>query len=71
MPRKRFKWTRKLYQQAEWMSRFMGRHIYHLPERPPPLLQRYFDLWDRHPQHEDPLMTHISQRRQPRDGIPF
>ena len=71
MARKRFRWTRKLYRRAAWMSRFMGRHTYDLPERPPPLLQRYFDLWDRHPQRDDPLTTHISQRRQPHDGIPF
>ncbi len=70
MARKRFKWTRKLYRQAAWMSRFMGRHIYELPERPPPLLQRYFDLWDRHPQREDPLTRPVSQRY-PQDSIPF
>lgn len=72
MARRRFRWTRKAYQHAAWLARFTGRHLYELPERPPPLLQRYFDLWGRHPQKDDPLLEPLS-RRYARfdDSIPF
>jgi hypothetical protein len=54
------------------MARFYGRHIYELPERPPPLLQRYFDLWERHRQNEDPLLLPLSRRPgYCQDDIPF
>jgi hypothetical protein len=73
MARKRFRWTRKAYKHADWMARFYGRHIYELPERPPPLLQRYFDLWERHRQNDDPLLVPVRQRPgyADDDGIPF
>jgi len=73
MARKRFKWTRKLYKQADWMARFYGRHIYELPERPPMLLQRYWDLWERHRQNDDPLLVPVRQRPgyADYDEIPF
>jgi hypothetical protein len=73
MARKRFRWTRKAYKQADWMARFYGRHIYELPERPPPLLQRYFALWERHRQNDDPLLVPLRQRPgyADDDGIPF
>jgi hypothetical protein len=55
------------------MARFYGRHIYELPERPPPLLQRYFDLWERHRQNDDPLLVPVRQRPgyADDDEIPF
>ncbi len=73
MARKRFKWTRKVYKHADWLARFCGRHIYELPERPPPLLQRYFDLWERHRQNDDPLLVPLRQRPgyADYDEIPF
>ena len=72
MTRKRFRWTRKTYKQADWMARFYGRHIYELPERPPLLLQRYWDLWDRHRQNNDPLLVPVHQRMaNANDDIPF
>jgi hypothetical protein len=73
MARKRFKWTRKIYKHADWMARFYGRHIYELPERPPLLLQRYWDLWERHRQNDDPLLVPVRQRPgyADYDEIPF
>ena len=74
MARKRFKWTRKVYKHADWMARFYGRHIYELPERPPLLLSRYWDLWERHRQNEDPLMYSVRvrlARKRDDDDIPF
>ena len=71
MSRKRFRWTRKAYEHAEWLSRFMGRHLYELPEQPN-LLRRYFELWERHPQREDPLLKPLRYRRDRfSDDIPF
>jgi hypothetical protein len=31
MARRRFRWTRKLYQEADSLARFLGRHMY-VPE---------------------------------------
>jgi hypothetical protein len=71
MARKRFKWTRKAYRHASWLARFMGRHLYELHHQPD-LLRRYFELWDRHPQRDDPLQTPMRYRpAYCRDEIPF
>jgi hypothetical protein len=37
----------------------------------PALVRRWRELWDQHPQHDDPLMRPHWQRYQPDDGIPF
>ena len=72
MARKRFRWTRKKYKMADWMARFYHRHIYELPERPPELLRLYWELWDRHPQKEDPLLKCVRYRLNAfTDDIPF
>ena len=55
MRRQRFRWTRKLYRQADSLARFVGRHLYELPSDQPLLLRLYFALWERHPQRDDPL----------------
>lgn len=70
MARKRFRWTRRKYRAASTLARFMGRHLCELPGNPPALLQRYMELWDRHPQREDPL-TRPHWQRYPGDSIPF
>lgn len=72
MARKRFKWTRSKYRHAAWLSRFLVRQLCteRFPDQPPPLLQRYFDLWDRHSQRADPLLTPMRERYGDRD-IPF
>lgn len=54
MARRRFRWTRKLYQEADSLARFLGRHMYELPDAPP-LVQRYLRLWERHPQRSGVL----------------
>lgn len=36
----------------------------------PRLLQRYFELWERHPQRDDPLLQPVRYRCE-RDDIPF
>jgi len=72
MARRRFRWTRKAYQHAAWLARFTGRHLYQLPEHPPHLLRLYWELWDRHPQRDDPLTLPIRRRRNDfEDSIPF
>jgi hypothetical protein len=73
MARKRFRWTRKTYKHADWLARFMGRHLYELHDQPN-LLRRYFELWDRHPQRDDPLTMPMNLREPYRsrgDDIPF
>ena len=69
MARRRFRWTRKLYQEADSLARFLGRHMYELPDAPP-LVQRYLRLCERHPQRDDPLLRPHWQRY-PSDSIPF
>jgi len=66
---KKFRWTRKRYRKADSLARFMTRHLYDLPEQPR-ILRRYFELWDLHPQREDPLLTPVCYRYD-RDDIPF
>jgi hypothetical protein len=70
MPRRRFRWTRERYRKAQHLSRFFARWMYELPSEPPPLLQRYFELWERHPQRDDPLLAPLSMRF-PDPDVPF
>lgn len=70
MARRRFRWTRERYRKAQHLSRFFSRLGYDLPSDPPRLLQRYFELWERHPQRDDPLLQPVRYRYE-RDDIPF
>lgn len=72
MTRSRFRWTRAKYYQAYREARvYDGQGFMYHGE--PSLVRRYRELWDRHPQGEDPLTRHISWRypRTDPDGIPF
>lgn len=72
MARRRFRWTRKLYREADSLARFVGRHPYELPQDQPDLVRRYFELWERHPQRDDPLLQDVRRRLNCwADGIPF
>lgn len=74
MSRYRFRWTRARYRKAQHLSRFFARLVYELPSEPPALLQRFHELWARHPQGDDPLLTPFKWRRrmlERLDGIPF
>jgi hypothetical protein len=73
MPLHRFHWNRKRYRKAQHLSRFFGRWVYDLPSDPPELLRRFYELWERHPQRDDPLLTPFEWRRHSldRDEIPF
>ena len=69
-----FIWTREVYQDAARLGRFFTHYAGELPPQPPALLQRYFDLWERHPQRPDPLLTPMMERPHyayALDGIPF
>ena len=65
----RFKWNRESYERARRLARLLSR-FYDLPEQPE-LLRRYFDLWARHQQNEDPLLVPVQTRLGWRQGIPF
>lgn len=69
--RHRFRWSRERYRKACSMARFFSRFPYDLPSEPPRLLQRLFELHERHPQRDDPLLRPIQQRRDFDDSIPF
>ncbi len=74
MARKRFRWNRARYRRAAHLSRYFARHVYDLPSDPPDLLRRYFDLWERHPQRDDPLLQPLRWRDRQRSNdsdIPF
>jgi hypothetical protein len=69
---KGFRWTRAKYRKAAHLARFFSRFIYHLPHEKPALLERYFELWERHPQGVDPLTEPLSWRlSRLSDDIPF
>lgn len=70
MARRRFRWTRERYYKAHHLSRFFARWVYELPSEPPRLLQRLWELYERHPQNTDPLLTPLKYRHE-RDEIPF
>lgn len=77
--RRRFRWTRETYRQAARLARIGD--IFHAygreDQQPPLLLKRYWELWERHRQYEDPLAGHLWQRMQYMrekhlpDDIPF
>lgn len=69
-PRSRFRWTRRLYREATSLARFLDRYPYHELHQPPPLVQRLIELWDLHPQANDPLLRPLWQRHSP-DDLPF
>ena len=77
MARKRFRWTRARYKKADHLRRYFNRHVYDLPSEPPSLLERYWELWRRHPQAEDPLLDRTLRARlwdkkhDESDDIPF
>lgn len=71
MARRRFRWTRKLYREADSLARLLGRHIYEVHDTPN-LVRRYFELWERHPQSDDPLSRpHHVRYGWLGDGVPF
>lgn len=74
MARQRFRWNRARYRKADSLARYFARHVYDLPSEPPRMLKRLRELWERHPQRDDPLLTAF--RLRPRtlaldDDIPF
>lgn len=73
MPRRPFRWTRERYRKAAHLSRYFARHVYDLPSDAPALLERYWELWARHPQGNDPLLLPLRSRRRflEADDIPF
>jgi hypothetical protein len=71
MARRRFRWTRERYRKAQHLARFFSRWVYELPGEPPRLLQRYFELWERHPQRDDPLLQPVRYRYDRDMEIPF
>ena len=72
MRRRRFRWTRERFRKAHSLARFLARWPYHFDSDPPPLVQRFFELYERRPQREDPLMVPLRQRAAMfLDSIPF
>lgn len=68
-----FHWTRKSYKQAAQIARLLSRYL-DLPDHPPAIVRRYWELWERHPQHPDPLEMPLSRRLAEygsSDGLPF
>jgi hypothetical protein len=72
MARRRFRWTRERYRKAHSLARFLARWPYDFNSDPPPLVQRFFDLYEKHPQREDRLSLPLRQRAAAfLDSIPF
>ena len=69
MPRKPFRWTRAKYKRAHHLARFLSR-VHGLSYKSPALVERYIELWEQHPQFEDPLLTPYTWRR-PVDDFPY
>lgn len=71
---RRFRWTRATYKQAQHLDRLMSR-FYSLPGVKPPILELFHDLHNKHPQHEDVLLTPVQVRlrwkQNADDDIPF
>lgn len=67
---RKFRWTRALYRRAHREARVYDGYgfMYH---GEPALVRRWRELWDRHPQGVDPLLTPLQWRHPPDDGIPF
>ncbi|ATG94659.1 hypothetical protein QRO08_16015 [Paracidovorax citrulli] len=69
--RRRFRWTRKTYREAHRAARVFDGYgfMYH---DEPPMVARFRELWEAHPQHEDPLTRPLWARRPPGDDdVPF
>ncbi|MDT7835017.1 hypothetical protein [Aquabacterium sp. OR-4] len=71
MARRRFRWTRERYRKAHHLSRLFARWVYDLPSEPPQLVQRLWELYERHPQNPDPLLTPLKYRHERDSEIPF
>lgn len=70
---KRFRWSRKTYHRAHQLSRLLARYM-DLPDHPPAIVRRYWELWERHPTVRDPLETPLRLRLElfkDDDAIPF
>ncbi len=57
----RFRWSRRTYRQAHQLSRLLARYM-DLPDHPPAILRRYWELWERHRNPPDPLATPLHRR---------
>jgi len=69
---RQFKWTRQRYKKASSLQRLFSRTGYYECQKLPGLIQRFIDLWDHHPQYNDPLLITLRQRKAWRDDdIPF
>lgn len=53
---KRFRWTRRTYRKAHQLVRLLPRMRDFTSLGTPALVDRYFELWRRHPQFEDRLL---------------
>jgi len=74
MARRSFRWTRERYRKAAHLARYFSRYVYDLPSDPPSLLHRYWELWGRHRQRDDPLLQSVRARLirlRDDDDIPF
>lgn len=69
--RKRPFWTRSRYRAAASLRRFSDRHPYDRNWDDHPLLRAFNDLWDQHPQREDPLLLPRWMRYLSSNEIPF
>lgn len=75
MSRKRFRWSREAYRQAESLNRLLTRHVRTIWVAPP-LVRHLQELWKRHPQKDDPLLILAKHRLEAKrweddDSIPF
>lgn len=72
MTRKPFRWTRALYRRAARETRVYESYgfMYH---GEPGIVRRYRELWEQHPQAQDPLRDPLRYRLQRRydDEVPF
>lgn len=67
--RRRFRWSRAKYREAHREARiYYGVGFMHHSE--PSLVRRYRELWEEHPQGDDPLLTPLRWRH-PGDEVPF
>lgn len=70
MARRRFRWTRAKYRQAHREARmYFGQGFMHHGE--PSLVRRYRELWEAHPQDNDPLKRPRYLRYRADDECPF
>lgn len=70
---RRFRWSRKTYRHADHLARLLARYM-DLPDHPPAILRRYWALWERHRQSDDPLLVPLGCRLatfKDDDEIPF